>query len=245
MKVYKLEVMVIDHDQIGEQGIKETLESTHYPNHCVLPRVKNVEVRDIGEWRDDHPLNLRDSADAEYRRLFAPASQACTNEPARPDREPKEIACVKYVAGFMFNEAMSKVALIRKNKPAWQAGKLNGIGGKVEPGETSSEAMRREFVEEAGGTDSTWNHFCSMFGQNNNGEVFSVQFFFTIGHLDKLTTLTDEMVEVLQVCDVVSGKYNTIGNISWLVALAVDCGKGVHPPGVVTVLYNSAKHEFK
>jgi 8-oxo-dGTP diphosphatase len=56
----------------------------------------------------------------------------------------------EYVVGYCFNEDFSEVALIEKRKPAWQAGKLNGIGGKVEPGENIVEAMAREFEEEAG-----------------------------------------------------------------------------------------------
>ena len=36
----------------------------------------------------------------------------------------------KYVVGFMFSPDKQFVALIRKNRPEWQAGKLNGIAGK-------------------------------------------------------------------------------------------------------------------
>jgi hypothetical protein len=39
---------------------------------------------------------------------------------------------MEYVCGFMFANDFTEVALIRKNKPEWQRGKLNGIGGKVE-----------------------------------------------------------------------------------------------------------------
>lgn len=72
----------------------------------------------------------------------------------------------EYVCGFMFDRDMERVVLIRKSKPQWQAGKLNGVGGKVEiketvkavPGltsgfhiyETPPEAMAREFLEETG-----------------------------------------------------------------------------------------------
>jgi 8-oxo-dGTP pyrophosphatase MutT (NUDIX family) len=31
-----------------------------------------------------------------------------------------------------------EVLLIEKQKPAWQRGKLNGVGGKIEPGENPS-----------------------------------------------------------------------------------------------------------
>jgi len=39
----------------------------------------------------------------------------------------------KYVCGFLFDMAFKHVALINKVRPDWQKGKLNGIGGKVEP----------------------------------------------------------------------------------------------------------------
>ena len=61
-----------------------------------------------------------------------------------------------YVAGFLFSPDRSRVLLIRKNRPAWQAGKLNGLGGKIEPGETPPQAMRREFREEQGGGDTVF-----------------------------------------------------------------------------------------
>lgn len=57
---------------------------------------------------------------------------------------------VQYVLGIMFSEDEERVLAIWKNRPDWQAGKLNGIGGKIEDGETPIEAMRREFREETG-----------------------------------------------------------------------------------------------
>ena len=39
---------------------------------------------------------------------------------------------IKYVVGFAFNKEKTKVLLIKKTKPDWQAGQLNGIGGKIE-----------------------------------------------------------------------------------------------------------------
>jgi 8-oxo-dGTP diphosphatase len=54
-----------------------------------------------------------------------------------------------YTLAFVFNTAQTEVLLIQKNRPAWQAGKLNAIGGKVEEGETVGVATCRELYEEA------------------------------------------------------------------------------------------------
>lgn len=56
---------------------------------------------------------------------------------------------ILYVVGFAFDD-LGRVALIRKLRPSWQAGKLNGIGGHIEPKEWPVEAMAREFEEETG-----------------------------------------------------------------------------------------------
>lgn len=56
---------------------------------------------------------------------------------------------MNYVAGFLFESDLQRVLLRLKSRPAWQRGKLNGIGGKIEPGETPWLAMQREGREEA------------------------------------------------------------------------------------------------
>lgn len=61
----------------------------------------------------------------------------------------------QYVVGFAF-DAYGAVALINKQKPEWMKGRWNGIGGKIEPGETPQAAMQREFKEEAGQDIATW-----------------------------------------------------------------------------------------
>ena len=39
---------------------------------------------------------------------------------------------IKYVTGFLFSPDKKSVVLINKNRPAFQVGKLNGVGGKIE-----------------------------------------------------------------------------------------------------------------
>lgn len=57
---------------------------------------------------------------------------------------------IRYVVGFMFTEDLKNVVLIKKNRPEWQKGKLNGVGGHARDGETFEAAMVREFLEETG-----------------------------------------------------------------------------------------------
>lgn len=57
MKAYRVTFVVIDHDHLGADGIQAVAENTRYPNHCLRPRVTEIEEAEIGEWSDDHPLN--------------------------------------------------------------------------------------------------------------------------------------------------------------------------------------------
>ncbi len=54
-----------------------------------------------------------------------------------------------YVLSFA-HTGTDNVLLIEKNRPEWQKGKFNLVGGKVEPGEKPIDAALREFHEEAG-----------------------------------------------------------------------------------------------
>ena len=54
----------------------------------------------------------------------------------------------KYVLGFVINEDGQSILLLRKNRPKFLAGRLNGVGGKVEDGEQTVDAMVRECLEE-------------------------------------------------------------------------------------------------
>ena len=57
MQVHKVELVIIDFDEVGIDDIKDILENTRYPNYCISPKVISTSSRDCGEWSDDHPLN--------------------------------------------------------------------------------------------------------------------------------------------------------------------------------------------
>jgi hypothetical protein len=71
VKAYRVELLVIDHDHIGESAITQEVENARYGNDCISPQVMNIEGRDIGEWDDGHALNSRSKAVGEFQRLFA------------------------------------------------------------------------------------------------------------------------------------------------------------------------------
>ncbi len=66
MKVYKVELSIIDFEEIGEEDIKIMLENTKY----LHPKVISIDSREIGEWSDDHPLNHSSTQLNELKRIF-------------------------------------------------------------------------------------------------------------------------------------------------------------------------------
>lgn len=65
MKVYKVELYVVDLHGHGEEEIRDLIENNRY----IFPSVVHIEDRDI-DWSDDHPLNKFDTCISEYERLF-------------------------------------------------------------------------------------------------------------------------------------------------------------------------------
>jgi 8-oxo-dGTP diphosphatase len=130
-----------------------------------------------------------------------------------------------YVLGFMFDETLERVVLIRKLRPEWQKGNLNGVGGSIKPGETMLGAMIREFREETGvctvGRD--WTHFATLGGDSANGDRFTVACLSSQSSIgvDSVRSITDEKVEV---CLVGRLQLTTrlVENALWLTTLALE-----------------------
>jgi 8-oxo-dGTP diphosphatase len=138
------------------------------------------------------------------------------------------MAVLNYVVGFMFDPLYSEVVLIRKTKPAWQSGLLNGVGGKVEPGEDFATAMRREFYEETGVMCETWVRFADVIIPNTNDPTYdrgdpahniTLAMFRTIGNIHKCRTTTEEKIEIHKVVDVMNYS-DLVPNLRWIIQMA-------------------------
>ncbi len=120
-----------------------------------------------------------------------------------------------YVLGFYFNPEKTLVALINKNKPDWQRGKFNGIGGKQEEGESAHYAMVREFKEEAGLEVERWERALML-----EGDGWIVHIFRAFGHVLRVRSMTDESVQVISVSDL--HRIEVVPNLRWMIPLLLD-----------------------
>lgn len=126
---------------------------------------------------------------------------------------------IRYVVGFMFDPSYEHVALIEKQKPEWMRGTFNGIGGKIEEGETPSQAMIREFEEEAGVRTTAWRWFCYL-----SLRGASVDFFTCCGDLSKVRTMEEEKISIVPVDDL-RDLPPVMPNLFWLLPMAMDKDK--------------------
>ena len=162
------------------------------------------------------------------------------------DAEPPRVA---YVCGFLFWR--EEVLLVRKTRPAWQAGLLNGVGGHVEGGETWARAMRREFWEETGldvsenltETAPIWHRFVSEVGPDYVVHFFKARALPTdprpavpaandSGEELKWVNLHD--LEENQLAGS-ANELRMVGNLHWLLPMATDWR------GTAGTLYTAAR----
>ena len=131
----------------------------------------------------------------------------------------------RYCVGFMFSPDLTKVVMVRKNRPEWQAGLLNGPGGKIEPGEMSFTAMIREFKEETGVDTSFPKGWQPLARLEYDAAV--VWFFFSINSEYHLcTTQTDEPIEIVEISKLMEMFEGVVPNSCWLVQMALSYIRG-------------------
>lgn len=133
-----------------------------------------------------------------------------------------------YVVGFLFRQlertGTCEVALVRKAKPEWQAGLLNGVGGKIEPGETSAAAMVREWREETGSSVSNWRYYSRVSGPNWFVDFYARFYVETSKSSDLelwLKGSEEEPVDWYPVSEVLR-RPDVISGLRWQIPLAID-----------------------
>lgn len=139
-----------------------------------------------------------------------------------------------YVVGFLFGDNRKCVALIKKQRPAWQKGLYNGIGGHVEQRDsrpvnsivtTYYTAMVREFEEETTVKVTEWKYFCSIIHSESksNSGPWTVHFFKSFQEVATLQSPTDEQVSwwhVNAVCCDLNDYF--VPNLRWLIPMALE-----------------------
>jgi len=93
-KVYRVELMIVDHDGLGATGVRSVLENGHHPNHCIRPVVMEIEERAV-DWSDAHPLN-QPGYETAFRRLFGRIRAA---EPAVIGMTVRDLIAAVQLAG--------------------------------------------------------------------------------------------------------------------------------------------------
>lgn len=161
------------------------------------------------------------------------AAPSCQESQPRGGKRPQVdfppilAEATRYSCGFLFTPGCpgTDVLLIRKLRPRWQAGRLNGIGGHIEYGETPADTMRREFLEEGGIDIASWDPVAIL-----RGATFEVHFF--SAWTDRVTfgsarAMTDEQLEAIPVDNL--GRDDIIPNLRVLIPLALDRSGIVKP----------------
>jgi len=135
----------------------------------------------------------------------------------------------RYVCGFLF-DSHRRVLLVRKTRgPVAVVGRWNGIGGRIERGESGLEAMRREFVEGTGIGIERWEGVLQLSGMNA-GRFWSVQFYRAwVEEMPAAIRSTNDVGEELGAWDVktivrieLSEVGGVVRNLQWIVPMLLD-----------------------
>lgn len=135
-----------------------------------------------------------------------------------------------YASCLLVSPSRESMLLIRKNRPDWQAGQLNIIGGHVEQNEDPKEAAIREVLEEVGfflDPDEV-APFCVL-DTLTPGPARVYFFVAEVECIHAFTQKTDEEPVVVDI-DYVVDAPDVIPNLKYLVPMAVDKD---HPFGMI------------
>ncbi len=124
----------------------------------------------------------------------------------------------KYTLGLIFNQTLDFILLMHKSKPEWQVGKLNGLGGKIEEGETGQACIAREVLEETGLQipEQAWTYVGVVGDESWKMEVFAHVY---TGAQTDAKSLEQEPVEWFKLAHLPS---NTLVSLHWIIEAALN-----------------------
>lgn len=121
----------------------------------------------------------------------------------------------EFVLALLYTADQRRVVLMRRTRPAWQAGRVNGLGGALMAGELPHDGARREVREECGVDVAEWTEVLVWEDAEYRMHVMRA-----VSELARgARTLEDQEVFL---ADVDALPANVIDNLRWLVPLALD-----------------------
>jgi 8-oxo-dGTP diphosphatase len=125
----------------------------------------------------------------------------------------------RMVVGFMIDESKENVVLIRKLRPEWMKGLLNGVGGKIEKDESPIDAMVREYKEETGVDTIPWNWYPFLTMTGGDFEIF---YYMASGDISTVQTMEDEEIVIIPIDSIQLRDKTTIDNLPWILSLGLN-----------------------
>ena len=121
----------------------------------------------------------------------------------------------EYVLALLFTADAREIVLVRKTRPAWQAERINALGGKLLDGESLVDAARREVREEAGVDVQDWEQF--LVWNDPQYRMRAVRSFSDAAR--QARTAEDQEVFLAHVAGL---PLNLIDNLRWIIPRALD-----------------------
>lgn len=143
-----------------------------------------------------------------------------------------------YTVGFVFDENMQQVLLVHKRRPEWQAGQLNGVGGRAENDETIVECMARECLEETclNIPADRWSHFATIINTGGRSPDPAQIEFYTATYSGPITDAQKGDHEEIEWFDITTLPGNCIQNLYFMIPMARETLLG-HNSKEITITY--------
>lgn len=143
-----------------------------------------------------------------------------------------------YTVGLVFTPDLEQVLLMHKEKPDWQVGFLNGMGGKVEDGESVVECITRECLEETclSIPVDDWVQFATIINDGGRSPDLAQIEFFTAIYSSQTSDAKKGDYEEVEWFSVADLPNNCMQNLYFMIPMARETLRG-HNSKSITVVY--------